>query len=58
MGKQGFEMAAQMCTADDILQTKFLLPSPKFSYPRTNQHSIDCDNIQMGDYWDGVFWKQ
>ena len=32
MGKQGFEMAAQVYTADDILWTKFLLLLPKLLY--------------------------
>ena len=30
MGKQGFEMAAQVRTADDILWTKFLLLLPNY----------------------------
>ena len=30
MGKQGFEMAAQVCAVDDCLWTKFLLDLSKF----------------------------
>ena len=51
MGKQGFEMAAQVCTADDILWTKFFLLLPKLLYSRRNNHSNDCANIEMGDNW-------
>ena len=51
MGKQGFEMAVEVCTADDILWTKFLLLLPKLLYSRGNNHSNDCANIEMGDNW-------
>ena len=51
MGKQGFEMAVQVCTVDDILWKKFLLLLPKLLYSRGNNHSNDCANIEMGDNW-------
>ena len=57
MGKQGFEMAAQVCTADDILWTKFLLLLPKLLYSRRNNHSNDCANLEMGDNWRKVLFK-
>ena len=57
MGKQGFEMAAQVRTADDILWTKFLLLLPKLLYSRRNNHSNDCANIEMGDNWREVLFK-
>ena len=57
MGKQGFEMAAQVCTADDILWTKFLLLLPKLLYSRRNNHSNDCANLEMGDNWCKVLFK-
>ena len=57
MGKQGFEMAAQVRTADDILWTKFPLLLPKLLYSRRNNHSNDCANIEMGDNWREVLFK-
>ena len=57
MGKQGFEMASQVRTADDILWTKFLLLLPKLLYSRRNNHSNDCANIEMGDNWREVLFK-
>ena len=57
MGKQGFEMAVQVCTADDILWTKFLLLLPKLLYSRRNNHSNDCANLEMGDNWRKVLFK-
>ena len=50
MGKQGFEMAAQVCAADDCLWTKFLLDLSKFWF------STNCGNIEIGDNWDDEVW--
>ena len=57
MGKQGFEMAAQVRKADDIIWTKFLLLLSKLLYSRINNHSNDCANIEMGDNWREVLFK-
>ena len=57
MGKQGFEMAAEVRTADDIVRTKFLLLLPKLLHSRRNNHSNDCANIEMGDNWREVLFK-
>ena len=57
MGKQGFEMAVEVCTTDDNLWTKFLLLLPKLLYSRGNNHSNDCANKEMGDNWREVLFK-
>lgn len=47
-------MATQVCTTNDILWTKFLPHSRKFSYSKINKHSKDSGNMEIGDNRNGV----